>query len=199
MKSLLLKRFFKNAFLETTANRNQVKIIKVRKIHLKMTGRKQMIKNRQNRLSKLYGFHKNRMNSIETTESLGLNVNANHKTQSPLSSEKKDNSSVLDRNQMRSSNKLLSIRFYEKMKNKIKKLKLYWNSTKRMIPHIFKLTMRAEKETFEFYDLSLKGNLPSNSINLESDLFKMGQEEEEDDEEYVFSDLNGAMNFDLCL
>lgn len=45
----------------------------------------------------------------------------------------------------------------DKIRNKIRKLKGFWNYKPRMMPHIFKLVVREDREVFELHDLSLKG------------------------------------------
>lgn len=124
---------------------------------------------------------------MDTTDSLKVEK---------IKSEKKDNQTETEKNCSfersikKENSRICTLRIFEKIKNRIRKLKNYWNSSKKMIPHIFKLTMKIDNEKFEFHDLSLKGNFVSSSIIFDAFSQRMGV-----DDEYIFSDINEPMIF----
>jgi len=56
----------------------------------------------------------------------------------------------------------------QRLRNKTKKVKLYWNKNTQLIPNVFKMQIISDHEPqviFEFNDLSLKGILLMNSAH----------------------------------
>jgi hypothetical protein len=73
-------------------------------------------------------------------------------------------------------------KLWQRLRNKTKKVMLYWERTNLMIPNVFKMTMRSEEypgHIVEFNDLSLKGILVMVGANSKDNA--NGSREEESD------------------